>query len=111
MKIALSLAALLLAGGARGQPPACAHWPTSMAYVQLKNAGVIDPATLDQNATAATLLAAQPLGHGRYKEIYDIIFRDRSGHATEVVTSNEASADECSMSDVAVWVVSRHLGG
>ena len=111
MKLLVPAATLLLAGAAaHAQPPACAHWPTSMATVHLKNAGVLDPATLDQAATTATLLAAQPLGHNLYKEIYDITFHDRAGRTLEVLTSNEASNEECSMSAVDVWVISRHLG-
>ncbi len=111
MKFVVLAFATIIAGAAHAQPPACAHWPTTMALVQLKNDGALDPATLDQTAAKATLLAAQPAGRGVYKEIYDITYREKGGRTVEVLTASEASNEECSMSAVDVWVISKHLGG
>ncbi len=111
MRLVVLASAVVIAGSAHAQPPACAHWPTTMALVHLKNAGAIDPATLDQAATKATLLAAQPMGRGLYKEIYHVTFRETGGQTVEVLTASFASNEECSMSAVDVWVISKHLGG
>lgn len=42
--------------------PVCSSWPTSMAIVSLKNAGMADPATLDDSKTNAVLLASEEEG-------------------------------------------------
>ncbi|MCQ8277548.1 hypothetical protein NFI95_03665 [Acetobacteraceae bacterium KSS8] len=91
-------------------PPKCDHWPEMIAMAALKNAGLLDPAKVDQQAIKATLLAAQPMANGRYKEIYDIVYVSKTGETVaEVITSNVASDEECSVSDVSTFVVSRHL--
>ena len=36
---------------------------------------------------------------------------EKSGKVIEVITSNDASNTECSMSDVDVFIISRHFGG
>ncbi len=107
----LLLVTLALSSNAYASPPACASWPTNMAMVYLKNAGIAEPTKLDEGATKATMLAAQSIGKGVYKEIYDIVFREKTGKLVEVVTSNEASEVECSLTAVDVYVVSRRLGG
>lgn len=81
------------------------------AHLSLRNAGITDPTKIDEHATRATLLAAEPVGKGIYKEIYDIAYREKTGKLIEVITSNEASNEECSLSDVDMSVVSHHLGG
>ncbi len=86
--------------------PRPARTATSMALVQLKNSGALDPATLDHTATKVTLLAAQPAGRGVSKEIY----REKGGRTVEVLTSSEASNEECSMSAADVWVISKATG-
>lgn len=104
------LVILLIAGSAQAKPPACAHWPTDMALATLKNAGVTDPKSIIHDSIKAILLAAEPVGRGVYKEVYDITYRERNGRIIEVVTLNNASDEECSLSNVDVLIVSKHLG-
>lgn len=91
--------------------PQCANWPVSMALVHLKNAGMIDPARLDEAKTRAVKLASEKIGKDLYREVYDITFDEKTGREVRVITSSEASSQECSMSGVDVYVVSRKLGG
>ncbi|WP_238537985.1 hypothetical protein [Paraburkholderia atlantica] len=82
-----------------------------MALVHLKNAGITDPTKIDESKTKAVRLASEKVGKDLYRQIYDITFIEKNGPRIEVITSSEASAQECSMSGVDVFVVSRRLGG
>lgn len=82
-----------------------------MAMVHLKNAGITDPTKLDEQKTRATLPASEKVGNDLYRQVYDITFHEKAGDGTiEVITSSEASSQECSMGAVDVFVVSGHLG-
>jgi len=82
-----------------------------MAFVHLKNAGLTDNDRLDFSKTETTLLASERIGTDLYRQIHRVLFMEKSGDRIEVITSNNASAEECSMSGVEVFVVSKHLGG
>ena len=109
----LALACLFLAAPALclAASPQCASWPTSMALVHLKNAGITDPTKVDESKTKAVRLASEKIGKDLYRQIYDITFHETAGRDIEVITSSEASSSECSMGGVSVYVVSRKLGG
>lgn len=93
---------------APAKAPDCADWPGSIAYGTLKNAGMIDPDQMDFTATKATRLAAEPRGHGLYREVYHITFREKTGKTFDVITTSDASNEECSMSGVDVFIVTAH---
>lgn len=86
------------------------RWPTSMAFVHLKNAGLTENAAIDFNKTKTERLASEKIGKDLYRQIHRVVFVEKSGGEIEVITSNDASSEECSMSGVQVFVVSRHLG-
>jgi hypothetical protein len=86
------------------------RWPTSMAFVHLKNAGLTDNNKLDFTKTKTIRLASEKIGKDLFRQVHYIIFTEKSGNTIEVITSNEASNEECSMSGVDVFVVSQHLG-
>jgi hypothetical protein len=86
------------------------RWPTKMAFVHLKNAGLTDNNKLDFTKTKTIRLASEIIGKDLFRQVHYIIFTEKSGNTIEVITSNEASNEECSMSGVDVFVVSRHLG-
>jgi len=85
------------------------RWPTSIAFVHLKNAGMTDNYKLDFTKTKTTRLASEKIGDDLYRQIHHIIFIEKSGNTIEVITVNDTSHDECSMSDVDVYVISKHL--
>lgn len=93
--------------------PDCAgveRWATQMAFVHLKNAGIINNDTIDLAKTKTERLASEKRGKDLYRQIHHIIFTEKSGNVIEVLTRNDASNVECSMSGVDVFVISRHLG-
>jgi len=118
MKILVArIAALLLAGlacSAFAANPDCAgveRWATSMAFVHLKNAGLTNNEKLDFTKTKTVRLASEKIGKDLYRQVHFVVFTERAGTTIEVITSNEASNEECSMSGVEVFVISRRLGG
>jgi hypothetical protein len=56
-------------------------------------------------------LASEKIGKDLYRQIHYVVFTEKSGRTIEVITSNDASNVECSMSAVKVFVVSKRLGG
>ena len=91
-------------------PPACSHWPVTMALMSLKNSGITDPTQINEASTKTVLLAAQALPKGVFKEIYRITYTSNDGKKTfDVITSSESSYEECSISDVTTFLVSRKL--
>jgi ethanolamine ammonia-lyase large subunit len=94
--------------------PDCAgvdNWAARMAFTHLKNAGLIENSTVDFKKTHVTRLASQQLGKDLYRQVHDVKFTEKSGNVIEIITMNDASHQECSVSGVDVFVVSKHLGG
>lgn len=81
--------------------PDCWHWPTMMAFTQLKNAGVIDNRT-DADHARHTRIASQRIGPDLYRQVYDVHFPRPDGRDIEVITISDASLQECSMGEVRV---------
>jgi hypothetical protein len=101
-------AALLLPAVCVAKAPPCASWPTNMALVVLKDAGITDPTRLDESKTKAVRIASEKLNNkDRYRQVYEITFTENSGRQIQVVTSSIASSQECSMSSVDVYVVAK----
>ena len=113
----LLLSALLMFGGQWHDPakhPDCAgvgRWAASMAYVHLKNAGLVSPETVDFKKTTSVRFASQQIGKDLFHQVHLVTFTKKDGGVVQVITVNDASNDECSMSDVVVFVVSKKLGG
>lgn len=85
------------------------RWPTKMAFLDLKDAGLTDNDKLDFSKTKTIRLASEKIGKDLYRQVHYIIFTEKSGNTIEVITSNEVSNEECSMSGVDVFVVKQHL--
>ena len=94
----------------RDRVPDCSdpkRWPTLMAIAYLKNIKVLDPTRLDQSKTKARRIASEPLGKGVYRQVHHVTLMEKTGKTIEAITVNDASTQECSMSDVDVFVVTR----
>lgn len=81
-----------------------------MAFVHLKNAGLISNDDSDFSKTKTTLLASEFIGKDLYRQVHRIVFVKKSKEQIEVIAINNASKEECSMSGVEVFVISNHLG-
>lgn len=103
----------LLSSLAVAKDPDCTgvdRWPTNMAFVLLKNAGITDNQRIDFTKTRTVRLASERIGKGLYRQIHHVKFIEKTGNAIEVITSNEVSDEECSMSEVNVFVIRQQLG-
>jgi len=81
-----------------------------MAFVHLKNAGITNNDDLDFNKTKTVRLASEKIGKDLYRQIHLVTCTKKSGETIQVITNNDASNEECSMSGVEVYLVSTHLG-
>ena len=94
--------------------PDCASpeaWPASMAFTTLKNSQLLNNDNVDFSKTQVVRLASEKVGKDLYRQIHDVSFTLKSGDIVEAITRNDASNDECSISAVDVYVVSKHLSG
>ena len=110
--------ALLLAASivspAYAADPDCSgveRWATTVAFVHLKNAGLTNNDKIDFTKTTTVRLASEKIGKNLYRQIHFVVFTERAGGTIEVITNNDASNEECSMSGVEIYVVSKRLGG
>jgi hypothetical protein len=81
-----------------------------MAFTHLRNAGITNNDRLDFTKTKTTRLASERVGKDLYRQVHLVVFTEKSGNVIEVITKNDASSEECSMTGVEVFVVSRRLG-
>ena len=99
------LAVLPILSFAKG--PDCYSWPMNISEGWLKNAGIVDIINLDESKTKITLLASEKKAKGLYTQIYHFIFYDSIGNTYEIITNSDASYEECSMSGVDVYLISK----
>ena len=118
MKLRIALffatACIALPGHSQTAHPDCAgvqRWATTMAFVHLKNAGLTDNDRLEFSKTKTTRLASEQIGSDLFRQVHRVVFSEKSGSVIEVITVNDASREECSMSGVDVFLVSKRLGG
>jgi hypothetical protein len=81
-----------------------------MTLVLLKDAGVTDNDKIDFSKTATKRIASQRIGKDLFHQVYDVIYSEKSGRKIEAIAVHDASDEECSMTGVELYVVSRRLG-
>ena len=113
--IRIVVAMALCAGPALARPPGppdCTGieaWPAAMAYGALKNAGDLSPETVDFSKRRSVRIASEQIGRDLYRQVHRVTFGLKDGRTIEVLTISDASHEECSMSDVTVFVVAKRL--
>ena len=106
--ISISAIAQLQAEKTHG-PDCSGGWPTNMAFVHLKNAGLADNYSVDFSKTKTERLASEKVGKDLWHQVYHVTFTKKSGDAIDAIAVHDASQEECSMTGVEVFVVSKHL--
>lgn len=81
-----------------------------MAQALLQNAGITGGNKIDFSKSKTARLASQKIGKDLYRQVYDVTFTEYSGRTIEAIAVHDASNEECSMSDVQLFVVSQRLG-
>ena len=113
MKVLICVAVLAFSASASAASPNCDgvdNWASNMAFVHLKNAGLTDNDKVKWDERKVVRIASEKIGKDLYRQVHQVTFREKSGNTIQVITVNDASHDECSMSGVDVYVVSKHLG-
>ena len=96
--------------------PDCSRYPKNVALVAMKNAGILWPSQLIESDTEVRLLSRHHVGFDEewqidlYRQVYRFGFLEKSGESHTVITVNDISIEECSMSSVEVYVVATELG-
>jgi len=104
---------LLLSAPALAGSPDCSgpqRWPAAMAFVHLKNAGITNNDELDFDKTKTVRLASEKIAKDLYRQIHIVTFTEKSGEIVQAITNSDASNEECSMSGVEVYLVSKQIG-
>lgn len=92
---------------AKTKAPDCHSWPMNMAEGWMKNASIVDIQNLDESKTEVKLLASESKGKDLYTQIYQFVFHAKDGKVYQVITKSDASNEECSMSEVNSYLVSK----
>lgn len=109
---------VLVSSPALAKEPDCygsEGWAASMAFATLKNQGITDNDKVDFSKTQAVKLASEKIGKDKiyhddlYRQVQSIKFTEKSGNIIEVITISDATKTECSMGNVEVYVVSKHI--
>lgn len=115
LKVLVAIVLLSLSAAAFAGHPECSSvdsWASNMAFAHLKNEGVTDNAKVIWEQRKVVRLASEKIGEDLYRQVHRITFPQGGGADTiEVITVNDASNEECSMSAVDVYVISKRLGG
>ena len=117
MRLVLSLLAplaLLIASPAyaASKAPDCTgvdRYPATMAYMHLKNAGVLNSQQVALKDAKVSRIASEQIGPDLYRQVHKVTFRVGVRELI-VLAVNDVSHEECSMGPVQVYVVSKVLG-
>jgi len=96
---------------AQAKTPDCSGgWPTNMAFVHMKNAGLANNEQIDFKLSKTVRLTSERIGKDLFRQVYLITFIRKEGPPLQALTISDASSEECSMGNVRVFVVSQELG-
>jgi len=110
--LALALSVNAAAQVAKTHGPDCSGgWPTNMTQGLLKNDGQLKNEDFDLSKTTTIRLASERLNKDLWRQVYLVTFFKRSGESIQAVVMHDASAEECSMTGVQVFVVSKRIDG
>ena len=85
------------------------RWPTASTFMKLKAAGLIKSSEVDHQRTKTVRLASEKISQNRYRQVHEITFFEKTGRRVDVIANSVVSSDECSESDVEVFVISKRL--
>ena len=85
------------------------RWPTSMAYAELKNEGIVSSETIDFTKTQTIRIASEQIGNDLYHQVHLVTFTKINSEIIQVLTVSDASSEECSLGAVDVYVISKKL--
>lgn len=90
-------------------PDCSGSWPTDMAQATLKNAGLLRNDEIDFGRSRTVRLASEQTAEDLWHQVYLVTFHMRSGDDVKAIVVHDASIEECSMTGVQVYVISKAL--
>ncbi|MDW6002753.1 hypothetical protein [Vibrio mangrovi] len=84
----------------------CHTWPMNMAKIWLQDKKIVNEDELNEDRTQFKLLASETMKNAQYTDVYLFSFFDKTGKEYDVITQNISSDEECSISDVNIYMVS-----
>lgn len=78
-------------------------WPDAMTHVHLKNDGVLVNDEVDFSRTAVQQIASHRIAKNLYRQVFKVVFHLKNGSLVQAIAVSDASKEECSMSNVAVY--------
>ncbi|CAM3967667.1 hypothetical protein [Vibrio aerogenes] len=108
IKITILILLILQSYSSLAQPETTCHtWPMEIAKSWLKDRKIIESENiLDASKTQFRKLASEDLKEGLYTDIYFFSFFDKHGKEYDLITQNISSDEECSISEVNIYMVS-----
>ena len=92
----------------------CHRYPMNVAQVWLKNSKIVDIKDLNLDKTMGEKLSSEKIKKNLWNNVFRFIFTDKSNNKYELITRNVTSYEECSISDVEIYMVSKgndkHVG-
>lgn len=104
--ISLLLTWGFLSGCQASETPRCdgaGQWPASMAFAKLKNKGLLTNQNVQFEKTKVELVKSEKLADGLHRQVHWVTFFLSDGSGVQAFTVNNASKEECSMSEVDVY--------
>lgn len=94
-------------------PPDCTNkdaWPSTMAFTELKNENLLSNENVNFSKTVVSRIASEKIGSDLYKQVHLVRFTKTDGNTLSAITVNDVSSEECSMSDVDIYVINKKIG-
>jgi hypothetical protein len=112
VRLLILLMPVMVVVPALAETPDCSgtgDWPTMSTFSRLKFLGIADDVLTAKTRT--TRIASEKIGKDLYRQVHRITFTEVSGKTVEAIVVNNVSSEECSMSSVEIFMVSKHLKG
>ena len=87
------------------------NWAAMIAFSHLKNEGLINNTDIDLDKTLVKRIASEEIRKDLYRQVHEVNFHKKIGTQIKVITVNNASQEECSMSSVEIFLVSKGISG
>jgi hypothetical protein len=113
MKLLLALLFSTASASAAVKAPDCSgpnQWAANMAFVYMKNAGIVTNDQLDFKKTTSVKLSYEKIGKDLYRQVHLVTYERKDRRLVQAIVWNDASLEECSMGDTQVFVISQTLG-
>lgn len=86
----------------------CASWPLIQSEIEV--AGGATPITvIDESKVEYRLIFIEKTGKNLWRQMYYIKHYFRDGYTVSVITENDISREECSMSPVIISIIKKEL--